>query len=321
MQGWIKLHRQMLNHWVASEPDALAIWVRLLLEANHTTSKKLLGGRIAVVQRGQLIFSYQRFSEKSGLSIAKIRRVIRHLTKEGMIDMQSDNKFSIITITCFDDFQESTSKSHADDRQKTGKKHHYKNVKNDKNELIHVVSDNTTSEQEPKVNQVSKSQKLPPLKDPETGKVVYTEEFEWIWARRPPRVGTNNKLDAYKACRARIKDGHTWREMAEGLARYSRYANESKILNTRHVQMVRTFFGPAKHFLEDWEAQQNAAATESKLSTKTSATERVAAAWDQLDNQSLENPLADRGGNVRAEVDQGLGGNTIEGSASHVVTD
>jgi len=132
MQGWIKLHRKILDHWCASEPEALAVWCRLMLEANHKTNKKMFNGKLIEIKRGQLIFGLNAFSAKSGVSVSKIRRYLKLFETERMIDKQITSKFSIITITCFDDYQgddkQNTSKTQANDKQTTTPKE----CKNDK---------------------------------------------------------------------------------------------------------------------------------------------------------------------------------------------
>lgn len=289
MQGWIKLHRKILNHWVADEPECLAVWVRLLIEANHTTTKRLFNGRMIDIERGQLLFGLQRFTQKSGVSIAKLRRYMRLFEAEGMIDRQKDNKYSLITITCYEDFQDSTGKEHSNVTQTSSKEQHYKNVKNVKNDNnMNVVSKDTTT------------------KKP-NGTNVYPEEFEWIWERRPPREGTNNKHDAFKAAKARLKQGHTWHEMAQGVIAYTKYLNNSGDLGTRHVLMLRTFLGPALHFKSDWSFND---ATNTKNKPNTSAAEQVKAAWAAKQQSGSSETLGVGGEPVRPEVDQGLGDDT-----------
>lgn len=118
--GWIKLHRQLLDNWIMTEPEALSVWVRFLLEANHETKKKMLNGALVEIKRGQLIFGLEAFSARSGVSIAKLRRYLLLLEKDGMINRLKTAKYSLITITSFDSYQDSSSlnagKSQANDK-------------------------------------------------------------------------------------------------------------------------------------------------------------------------------------------------------------
>lgn len=95
----------------------------------------------------------------------------------------------------------------------------------------------------------------PPAK-PEKPKSEYPEEFEWIWKNKPGRIGANPKKKAYSACKARIKSGSSWREMAEGMKRYTVHCQSEGKLNTQYVMQMATFFGPDEHFKEQWSVQQ-----------------------------------------------------------------
>ena len=112
--GWIKVHRALMDHWCATEPEALAVWVRLLCEANFESKKIMINGCLVDVQRGQLVFGLDAFSKKSGVSVSKLRRIISMLEGDGMISRQKTSKYSLISIACYDKYQE-------DDRQSAGK--------------------------------------------------------------------------------------------------------------------------------------------------------------------------------------------------------
>ena len=72
--GFIKIHRALFENWVSDEPEALAVWVRILSEANFADKKKKFNGSIIEVKRGQLIFGLNAFSDRSGVSVMKLRR-------------------------------------------------------------------------------------------------------------------------------------------------------------------------------------------------------------------------------------------------------
>lgn len=83
-------------------------------------------------------------------------------------------------------------------------------------------------------------------------KTDYCDEFEWIWKNKPARQGSNGKKSAYNACRARIKSGATWRELAEGVVRYAKHCKADGKLGTQYVMQMTTFFGPDEHYKNEW---------------------------------------------------------------------
>ncbi|EKR9386039.1 MULTISPECIES: DNA-binding protein [Raoultella] len=86
----------------------------------------------------------------------------------------------------------------------------------------------------------------------EKPKSSYSEEFELAWKEYPKRAGGNSKADAFKAWTARIKSGATVQELTDGVRRYAGYVAAAGKLNTEYVKQASTFFGPSKHYEEQW---------------------------------------------------------------------
>ncbi|WP_447765740.1 hypothetical protein [Enterobacter asburiae] len=80
----------------------------------------------------------------------------------------------------------------------------------------------------------------------------YSPAFEEAWQAYPKRSGGNNKLSAFKAWNARIKQGVKPETMLAGVKRYAAFmASEGKI-GTSFVKQAATFLGPDRHFDEAW---------------------------------------------------------------------
>lgn len=114
MSGWIKLHRAMLEHWIAKDAEYLKAWLVMLSEANFEDKSHLFNGSLISVKRGQLIFGLESYSDKAKVGISKLRTMLKLLEKDGMISRLKTNKYSIISITNYDLYQD-------DDRQDAGK--------------------------------------------------------------------------------------------------------------------------------------------------------------------------------------------------------
>lgn len=121
-------------------------------------------------------------------------------------------------------------------------------VMQDKNRIDKNRITNGTSDDAPLVVIQDDEQPAPA----KTAKPQYPGEFEWIWNHKPERAGGNGKKSAYNACRARIKAGATWRELAEGLKRYVAHCKSEGKLGTPYVMQMATFFGPDEHFRNEW---------------------------------------------------------------------
>ena len=144
MAGWLKLHRELMDHWVSDEPESLAVFIRLICEANFTDARRQLNGRPVTIGRGQLVFSYDKFSGRSGVSVSKLRRIIKRLSDDNTINKQSFSKYSVISITNYESYQgddkQNAGRTQADDKQTTT----LEEGKNSKREDTTPLADNAS---------------------------------------------------------------------------------------------------------------------------------------------------------------------------------
>lgn len=87
-----------------------------------------------------------------------------------------------------------------------------------------------------------------------SAKQDYSPEFETAWQDYPKRAGGNSKAAAWKAWKARLKDGVNPEAMLAGVKRYATYARATGSVGTQYVKHAATFFGPDRHFEESWQA-------------------------------------------------------------------
>lgn len=87
-----------------------------------------------------------------------------------------------------------------------------------------------------------------------SSKENYSNEFEQAWQAYPKRAGGNSKAAAWKAWKARIKDGVNTEVMLAGVNRYAGYVRATGSAGTQYVKQAATFFGPDRHFEESWQA-------------------------------------------------------------------
>lgn len=123
--GWIKLHRQMLEWEWADEPATVALFVHLLLMANSDEKCRYRG---IVLKAGQLITSLSRLSEATGLTKKELRTRLEWLISTGEISVVSCKKYSIITVEHYAIYQpranERAHKGHTKGTQKGTQKAH-----------------------------------------------------------------------------------------------------------------------------------------------------------------------------------------------------
>ena len=139
-QGWISLNRELMNHWVWDcEFSAGQAWVDLLLYANHSHAKLMIKGQLIEVNRGQQARSELTLSKAWKWSRNKVRRFLKNLEKDGMIELKSGHLTTVITICNYDSFQSNdtagdTTKGQQSKQLKDNSRNTNNNVNNENNE-------------------------------------------------------------------------------------------------------------------------------------------------------------------------------------------
>jgi len=144
MEGWIKLHRKLLDWEWYSDINVMRLFVHLTLKANHK-DKNWRGKNI---KKGSFITSLEHLSKETGLSVQNIRTSINKLKSTNEITIKSTSKNTCISLTNWDLYQEKentnkqtnkqTNKPLTSEQQTTNKPltttNNDNNTKNEKNE-------------------------------------------------------------------------------------------------------------------------------------------------------------------------------------------
>lgn len=107
MQGWIKLHRQFTEWEWYRKGDVARLFIHLLLTANHE-DKKWQG---ITVRRGQIVVGRKELALETGLTEQTIRTCILKLKSTNEITTKSTNKYTIVTIVKYEQYQHDERKS------------------------------------------------------------------------------------------------------------------------------------------------------------------------------------------------------------------
>lgn len=239
MEGWIKLHRQLLNSdiWLIDKPyDERSAWIYLLLMANHEDKNVILGNDVVEVKRGSFITSEIKLMKKWGWSKTKVRSFLKLLENDGMIIKKSDHKKTTITIINYSSFQNSqTTKEPEKNHEETTEEPiqiHKQERKNEKKEK--KIHSNCECDQQ-------------------------TEElFERLWELYPSKRGKSSVTAESKVKLFEIG----FNEMSRAIERYK---HELKINSWQHIQYGSTFFN---HGYVDY-LDENYSSSERNKPTKT----------------------------------------------------
>lgn len=115
MEGWIKLHRKLLEWEWYNDNNTKILFLHLLLTANHK-EKKWQG---LTIKRGQKITSLAHLSQETNLTIQQTRTALSKLKSTNEITIKTTNKNTLITIEKYSDYQ---NKDDDDNKQNNTRK-------------------------------------------------------------------------------------------------------------------------------------------------------------------------------------------------------
>lgn len=134
--GWIKIHRQIIDWEWYSDIPTCRLFLHLLLIANHAP-KKWQG---QTIDKGELITSIGSLSEQTGLTIKQVRTALEKLESTGEIEKKRASKGQRIKVRNYEVYQgfenaegQSKGKQRAIKGQSKGNKQEYKELKNERN--------------------------------------------------------------------------------------------------------------------------------------------------------------------------------------------
>lgn len=106
MAGWIKISREIANHWLWQDAERLKWWLDLLFLAAWDDKQVLHDSHLFVLRKGQIIASISFLSERWGKSNPTIIKYLKLLEDEGMIYRQVlYRQTPIITICNYEKYQ------------------------------------------------------------------------------------------------------------------------------------------------------------------------------------------------------------------------
>ena len=113
-QGFIQLHRKILDEWFWRDPKLAHLMVTLILEANHQLQEVSFQGKKRTIRRGETIRTTRQLDSITGIPKSSISKMLKILCEENEIEIIK-TKASHIRILKYeyyltDDFDENWDK-------------------------------------------------------------------------------------------------------------------------------------------------------------------------------------------------------------------
>ena len=133
--GWIKLHRKLLENPIFENAFLLQIFIYCLLRANHKDNEMIWNGKTEVIKAGSFITGRVQMAKDLKQKESALYKRLHLLTKLGYIELKSNNKFTLLTIVKYSTYQITNSNEEQQSNNKVTTKEQQSNTnKNDKND-------------------------------------------------------------------------------------------------------------------------------------------------------------------------------------------
>ena len=108
MEGYIKLHRKILDNGIFRKPKVSHLFNYCLLRANWSDKTICWNGQPLIVERGSFITGRKQIALETGLSEQNVRSALRTLQHFSMVQKstsKSTSKFTYLTVCNYNDYQ------------------------------------------------------------------------------------------------------------------------------------------------------------------------------------------------------------------------
>lgn len=113
-------------------PSYLALWVVLLMKANHENKRVIWNGKDTEIKAGSFITGRKALHKDTKIPQSTIEDILNYLETQQQIRQQKNNKYRIITILNWNTYQNPTAKA-------TSSRHLADTNKNEKNEKKRIT--------------------------------------------------------------------------------------------------------------------------------------------------------------------------------------
>lgn len=104
-KSYVKLFRKILKSPIWENEKALKVWIWCLIKATHIERMQLVGQQELQLKKGQFVFGRKKASQELQMTESMVYRYMKVLEKLQMLNIKPNNKFSIVSIEKWEDYQ------------------------------------------------------------------------------------------------------------------------------------------------------------------------------------------------------------------------
>lgn len=201
MNGWIKLHRQIMQWEWYDNSEMVHLFIHMLMKAN----RELTTWRGIPIQPGQFVSGRKALSAETGISEATIRTSINRLQASQQLTSKPTNKYTLFTLTNWGFFQDTDG---------------FLTSKPVRNQPANQPATNQLTNQQPTTNKKDKKEDGKKREEKKPTKKDFAppslEEFDSFWEGCHVRTGSRPvALKSWEKMRMENRTQKTWQELQQ----------------------------------------------------------------------------------------------------------
>jgi DnaD/phage-associated family protein len=155
LQGWVSIHRKIMNNPIWQDSKLLKLWMLCLLEASHKDHEQLVGKQIIKLHPGQFVTGRFSLAKSYNEGVKKVDivpeitlwRWLKFLETNDFLNIKSTTKYSVVTIKNWNHYQE--NEQQMNNKRTTNEQQ--MNTNNNGNKGNNEKNNNTTTNAEKRI--------------------------------------------------------------------------------------------------------------------------------------------------------------------------
>lgn len=148
-ETWIKVYRKLKDNPISSNLELLWFLTYLMLDVNHKDNSFYIWEKRIDLKAGQKLTSQRKLAEQFNISLSKVNRFLKILSKEKILKHEWNTKFTIVTLLNWDRYNGSETLIEHEKKARGKLEETNKNVNNNNNEKNNIIVSKDTKELAP----------------------------------------------------------------------------------------------------------------------------------------------------------------------------
>ena len=104
--GYVRIYRTLTKKGYYTQSEYVHLWVHLIMKATYRDKEYLFNNEVRNLKAGQFISGRKILSKETGIQESKVERILKCFETEQQIEQQAFNKFRIISILNWNEYQQ-----------------------------------------------------------------------------------------------------------------------------------------------------------------------------------------------------------------------